>query len=498
MLDRRELLRRGAGTAALLLGGLKAAATAGETPRRDDYLRYVTTFADTLIAKGTDRYGNRRTALWASVIDTRTGDAPPPDATVSSPRGTRSGDRAVGGSNLLHDVVTIRCFRLLSAVTGQARYANAADAYLKDTLRYAQSPATGLIAWGEHTYYDMFAEHGSINHYYETKKHGVWHELLAWTPPWEDLWRLDPERTEKAITGLRYHFFDADATGFLFNRHAHWDVARYQPRTGSQPWIKHSALYCHAYLFLHARTGNPDALRRARGLAALYWDRRHPKTGLTIGCIGDPRATSQIAQLGGTTCLSYWLLKAHALFPQETTLPHRALSLLKSYDRYGWDAKREGYYAELNLDGKPTTETLTPTWASEYGEGNLLKVGRFAAWIAKTSGDADCLRIARRAAMAARRDAPPKEHVAEPIGYALGLALDLYDATHEPAYLDDARRWADYAIAQFWRSGLFTRQINDPYYEAKLGTGDLALGLLRLHLRLHPEIREPAHADWSI
>jgi hypothetical protein len=108
--------------------------------------------------------------------------------------------------------------------------------------------------------------------------------------------------------------------------------------------------------------------------------------------------------------------------------------------------------------------------------------------------------MARRAALCARRDPMPESYVVEPIANALNLSLDLYDLTGKSEYLADARRYADIGITKFWSNGLFVRQTGDPYYEAKLGIGDLVSGLLRLHLRSTGKgvEKDSATYDWSL
>jgi hypothetical protein len=44
---------------------------------------------------------------------------------------------------------------MLSRVTGDAKYARAADTALADFLTRTASPATGLLAWGEHVCWDL-------------------------------------------------------------------------------------------------------------------------------------------------------------------------------------------------------------------------------------------------------------------------------------------------------------------------------------------------------
>ena len=109
--------------AALALG---VPAIARGARRRPSYLAYVRGCASSILAAGVDVHGLEKTPLWAGVIDAR--DLSVPRDGVPPPAGVRENDRAVGGSNLYHDVVTVRVFRVLSAITGEAKYAGGAPA----------------------------------------------------------------------------------------------------------------------------------------------------------------------------------------------------------------------------------------------------------------------------------------------------------------------------------------------------------------------------------
>lgn len=85
---------------------------------------------------------------------------------------------------------------------------------------------------------------------------------------------------------------------------------------------------------------------------------------------------------------------------------------------------------------------------------------------------------------------------AQNLGEAINANVDLYELTNNRQYLSHARRYADTAIEHLWKNGLFVRQKDDPYYEAKLGVGDLLSGLLRLHQALNDQQTE-ASVDWS-
>ena len=262
-----------------------------------DYLAPVRQFADTLLAKGLDVYGPKKTPLWAGVIDAKTLTVP--ETGVPAPRGVRESDRAVGGSNLYHDVVTLRVFRALSAATGDPRYDQAGRDYVRYFLQNTQHPKTGFLGWGEHLYYHLFRDEVAA----ERKSH----ELLEWTPPWDLVWEADAAATRKEIAAIRYHFY-ADDPAQLFNRHAWWDRPEHQKPRG-QPWIKHSGLYAQAFMFLYTKTGDPLWLNWSRGPGALYWNHRHRTTNLTLGCIGDPRPSTQDAS-SQMPELAYWLHKA--------------------------------------------------------------------------------------------------------------------------------------------------------------------------------------------
>jgi hypothetical protein len=445
---------------------------------RPVYLDRVRRFADTLLACGIDRFGPAATPAWAGVIDTH--DWSVPQKGVPAPPGIRESDRAVGGANLYHDAVTLRVLLALSDITGDERYGRAVRQYIAWFLAACRSPETGLLAWGEHLYYDFFRDAVAVE-----RRH---HELLEWTPPWDLLWEADPKATAAAIAGLRFHHYE-DRPGSLFNRHANWGKAEFQ-KQGGQPWIKHSGLYAYSFAFLHKRSGEAKWMDWALAEAGLYWDRRNPDTGLTLSCIDDPREGSR--QSGsGQFLLAYWLRKAAVEAPGEARFRERALVFVKSWERAAWREDHGAYSAMLRLDGTPAGAGLMPPWHFAYGESSLLPFGRVAAYFAGLDGDGQMRRAARRVAEIAARTPVPDNASVEALGYALNLALDIGDTAA-------ARRYADLACERFWHAdsgrGLFVRLAGDRYYEAKTGVGDLLAGLLRLDAQLSGSA---LRGDWT-
>ena len=470
--------------------------TQAQSPSKD-YLHYVQTFADTLLSVGLDHYGPSPTGMWASVIDTR--NLSVPIRGVPPTNGVRPHDRAVGGSNYYHDVLTLTVFDQLSELTGNDRYRQAAHDYSQDFLERAQHPQTGLLGWGEHLYYNFYTDTVSVaeDRLLDLRAYfRMPHELIAWTPPWSRLWAIDSARTRRAIEGLKYHFNGPDVQTHLFNRHAVWNAPEYQQEI--MPWIKHAALYAYSFGFLYQQTDDALWKEKSWQVGTLYWNLRDHRTDLVFGCLyhKSPTGGGKDASLSNTALYTYWLYKAGEMADSEA-MKQQAITLLKAYDQQGWNEAEQQYYRELNLDGTPPQEAQWATpWKQGYGSSSLLTWGRVTAYIASRDSSDAIQPMAKKALAIANRQPLPDVYSAQNLGEAINANVDLYERTNDRQYLNHAQRFADTAIEHLWKNGLFVRQKDDPYYEAKLGVGDLLSGLLRLHLALNDDKSE-ASVDWS-
>ncbi len=469
--------------------------------QRADYLPYVRQHCDNLIRHGQDRYGPEKTAMLASVIDTR--DLSVPRTGVPPTSGTRAHDRAVGGSNFYHDVETIRLFRALSAFTGDQKHAEAASAYARDFLKHCPNPATGLLAWGEHLYYNFYTDSVMVGDLMHPREDN-YHEFLAETPPWPLLWDEDSAVTARAVAGVRYHFRSPTTQTFLFNRHAEWhpvdkqeyrELAQYQD--GGQPWIKHSGLQCYSFTFLYAQTQQPEWRRWVEGTASLYWNYRDPKTNLTVSCLDDPRENARHASLNQTGLLSYYLLKSWQLHPAFGHFRERAEAMLKAVEKFSWNEKQKGYYLRLQLDGSPLGDALVPVVNTGYGGSDILEFGRIACYFYQATGDPTYQTMVRRAADMLLATRWPDDFVINSLAGALQFSLDAYEVLADERLLRAAHSYATIGIDKLWSGKLFVRQPGDPYYEAKLGTNALVAGLFRLHLLENNRADEASLSRWS-
>ena len=467
-----------------------------------DYLYYVQEHCNNLIAYGKDEYGSEKTHMLASVIDTR--DMSIPKAGVPPTKGTRSQDRAVGGSNFYHDVETIRLFNALSKLTGDEKYQQAGHQYARDFLTHAQNPHTGLLAWGEHLYYNFYADTVMVGDL-DQPRNDIYHEFLKETPPWAFLWEIDTAAVAKAIAGVRYHFRSPVTQSFLFNRHARWakvdkkeyrGLAQYQD--GGQPWIKHSGLQCYSFAFLYDKTGNPEWERWAEGTGSLYWKYRHPETNLTVSCIDDPRPHALYASLNSMALLSYYLMKAGQLNPAFSHFKEQAEAMLQSAEKFSLDEERKGYYSGLHLDGSVFNDELIPVVYTGYGGSDILTFGRIAAYFYKTTGDPVYQSMVKKVADMLSTTTWPEDFVINSLASALQFSLDAYEVLEDEHMLQMARNYAETGIQKLWSGKLFVREPGDPYYEAKLGTSSWVAGLFRLHLIERDETTEAALSHWSL
>jgi hypothetical protein len=465
---------------------------------QNKYLTLVRTFADTLLNVGLDKYGTRPSAMWASVIDLE--DMTVPQRGVEPTEGVRPHDRAMGGSNYYHDVMTMKVFDALSEVTGDEKYRQSAKEYTQDFLNKCQNPKTGLLGWGEHLFYDFFRDTVSISEsklFGQSYYFGYPHEFLGWTPPWERLWAIDASRTQKAIEGIMWHFQGPDPKTFLFNRHADWNVPEHQ--TTIMPWIKHTVLFAYSFAFHFVHTGDELWKQRARDIALLYWNNRDYSTDLIFGCLyhaSSPDA-GKLPSISGTGSFAYWLYKTGELLEDEQLLDIAKKSML-AYRKYGWSEEDNYYVQSVKLNGQPLDNPQKATaWKIGYGSSSLFKFARTAAYVAEKEDNKDFLKIAIECEKQVPDSPLPEQYTALNLGEAINFYLDLYELTGKKYYLDEAGRYAEMGISRFSRNGLLRRQTNDHYYEAKLGIGDLLAGFFRLGMIVSNKEEELKKMDFS-
>ncbi|MDN3690464.1 hypothetical protein [Cyclobacterium jeungdonense] len=200
----------------LLMGMLTVsfyASASGFEREKDRLLEIVKAYADAMIEKGRDSYGDAHSPLFAAALD-RSGMNLGSAESFGKISGVRDSDRSLGGANPQEHRSLYAILYQLTSLTGEEKYAEEADQALKYFFTNCQSPETGLMAWGEHLYWDFRSEScGGIDI----------HEINGEWPFWDQCYEMAPEASWRFALGLWDNQIDSKKTGD-FSRHARWST----------------------------------------------------------------------------------------------------------------------------------------------------------------------------------------------------------------------------------------------------------------------------------
>ncbi len=489
---------------------MQALTSPGGTPARD-YRHYVRKCLDTLIRRGTDRYGKIHSPMMMAVIDVKTRNAPESPDLLDSAYRTEGrpdhGRRSPGGSNLWLDQPLISAMYRLSELTGDTAYADAADDYIRAAFTHAvrkDGPRKGLLYWGSHSYYDAYQDRDGGDR-------GV-HEILILHPLWEEMYRVDPEGVTREIEQIWNHHIRDKTTG-LHNRH---------DSDGSGDFAFSGGSFCIAFSFLYEKTGDTRWLDRALLIANYHFAARDtatqlaptaPESSRCAACFNGHFCNTQLTGPFASQMLRCYVMTGVPRFREI------AETFIKAYDTYGWDSAAGSFYGALRLDGTPLkskSEWNDYIWAPDgyvevwrtivcSWEFPLISA-QTSVWAYELSGrdrasrDPRLLEIALRWGKMIERELPPqighrwRKQVhdamprarevqgayAENYGRAIATFVGLHHATGETWYLNRARQLANEAIDKLYTNGLFRGHPAKGYYESCDGVGTLMQALLYL------------------
>mgnify|MGYP006294342601 CR=1 FL=1 len=209
-----------------------------------------------MIQNGRDNYGPVHSPLFASTLNRKTFNLP--DDEIGKIKGVRKGDRSLNGANLLHDIDLLKILYEVSAEHSKKKYKDEADKAIQYFFRNCQSPATGLMCWGEHLYWDFKNDDCGYASEYD------FHEAKEW-PFWDQSYRLAPDACWNFVIGEWDHQINNKANGD-FSRHA-----RYSSHgTGSGfDFPRYAGQMIERWADAYNRTENADRPRREELLTAI-------------------------------------------------------------------------------------------------------------------------------------------------------------------------------------------------------------------------------------
>ncbi|MEX1239640.1 MAG: hypothetical protein WEB30_07980 [Cyclobacteriaceae bacterium] len=264
----------------------------------DDFLAAVRRYADTLIEHGRDGYSDESSPLFASALDPETLKLPEGEMLRALQEldakdwGIRKNDRVLSGANVMHQENLYQVLYGLTELTGEPIYAREADASLRYFFDHCQSPATGLLVWGEHMGWD-FRTDTLVQHYNEIKHsvgEGTTHEFYRPWILWERSFHLNPVACEKFAFGLWEHQVYDHGTGD-FSRHARWD--RHQPGRNSQ-YPRHGGFYIATWGAAYAATGDTVYLQAIKTILDFFERNRSETSGAIPSEVGNARSQGKM------------------------------------------------------------------------------------------------------------------------------------------------------------------------------------------------------------
>lgn len=483
---RREFIT-GVGASAL------AAAAAPDGP----YRAGARQFLDTMIEKGTDRYGSKHTPLFCLSLDPETYSPAKAPASVDWEyrRDFEHLYRDFGyywkshlhSANLIYDQSLIRALYEMTKVGGGAKYAKAADRCLDFFLENMISQQTGMFGWGEHVFYNVFTDYiiGGAFTVRSVHKFAYEHELDRWTTIYDLTWPKSPEKTLAEIDAI-FEYKIHDPATFINNRHSDFFSGRVTSDTLT--FIKHSGLFVHAFTLAYVKTKDQKQLDRARKAADLFWGYRNPQTNLVRGCVQREKEAVAPEELAS---LVLFLLRAYQWHPDQMFLD-RAVTYLKAYNKY-FSAGEGKFRAQVGPDGVDRK----PGAFAEYWEGPL-RMAKSAVLAYSLTGDKELLELADTIIDKVTPEMTfptilQRSLISDQVearACALSTAVDLYECTGDSKYLKKAQALGDDSLRRFLYRGLFVssmqlypegdKSVRTKIYDGRVAPGLLALNLIRL------------------
>jgi pectate lyase len=341
-----------------------------------DRLQAVVQFADNVLAKGRDRYGEKPTPLFVDGIQVDTGE----------PVRWVAGGQEWIPSNLASQQNLFRTLVGLTNLTGEPRYRQAAEKTIRYHFEHLRSPC-GLLRWGGHRFIDLSSGRvvGEQNS----------HELKFNLPYYELMHDVDPAATEQYLKAFwNAHILDWGRLDM--NRHGRYGKsmgALWENRFDDpEPFFEGDGLtflnsgtdLIYAGVMLHQFIGDRGALVWSLRLAEQYVKARHPETGLGVYQYSKPvrrqqppetgslpttsnygdRAENQFgAEFGEVAREGYLLRSPASIYGNNAIVQLQLAELLGDEGRPLLDWTREGLLAAARHVYHPSTNRVRPMWA---------------------------------------------------------------------------------------------------------------------------------------
>lgn len=460
---------------AMAVGLLACTGAAASEPA--DYLRAVRAYADCMLEQGGDRYGAVQSPLLAECLDRHTlrmleGDVLARVAAIPfSAWGIRSHDRMLTAANPMHCEGLYLVLYALADATGQTRYASEADRGLRFFFEHCQSPATGLLYWGEHAGWDLNRDAPMEGRAANT------HEFYRPWELWDRCYQLAPAACARFARGLWEHQIGDQRTG-AYSRHA--SIDKHGPGT-TAPYARHGGFYVLTWAKAYQKTKEPVFLQAIETVVDLQERARQADGMLVSGSTKKGSRTKQDMNLA----ISLW--EAAAQVPEPLAAKLRRVSLAND-DPVALPTQ----FTAWTVEQKPPAENL---WTSGYGGSGgeiaspaCLRMVRWRQTRAPAYQRAVLQAADRYVGQSIDRSYPVHPGT---VGKVLWLLLAAQELSGAERYRDGADRLAAEALGLFLGDGCPLPKASHmhDHYEAVTGADTLMMALLQLWARHQPPLR---------
>jgi len=452
------------------------------TPFDEHLLATVRAYADTMLEKGRDRYGAQHSPLFAAALDRNTlslleGDRLEEIKNIPHDEwGIRNHDRALTGSNPMHDQNLYQILYALGEITGEARYEAAADDALRWFFTHTHSPETHLLAWGEHLSWDFREEQPFL-----ASGGAGTHEFYRPWVLWPRTFELAGDGAARYAAALWEHQIGDHETG-AFSRHAGFA----SHRTGTKDeYPRHGGFYIATWANAYAATGDEAYLRHIETLVGYFESRRNKKTG-ALPAESAERSRGMTIWSSSNLSLAIDLTDGAAMVPAATSALMRACA-----------EKVDGTYLSLEHDlsagGRGFTtsahiETLetqgrTRLWATGYGQATDAQVANMCLMRYEQRPLEGYKTLALQAADRYLDSAPDTTIPLYPgaLADAMELLINCYQMEGDEKYLARAAYFAEEGLRIFFGDSSLPRaSAQHGHYEAITRGDTLAMALLKL------------------
>jgi hypothetical protein len=230
----------------------------------EECLKVARAYADTMIEHGRDVYGQKKSPLFATMMDRTTYEVLDKVLPVE---GIRSTDQVAGSANPMQDENLYLVLYALTTITGDKTYSKAADEALAYFFSTCQSKETGLMAWGEHLAWNLTRDECQTSA-------GWYHEFNRHWALWGRCFDLAKGGCLRFARGLWDHQI-YDKGKCIFSRHALYQ--KHGPQRNME-FPYDSGYYVNIWSHAWQKTKDPEYLKAIDCMVNAFNRARHPVT----------------------------------------------------------------------------------------------------------------------------------------------------------------------------------------------------------------------------